>query len=668
MVKKRGYQPFSADGNYDLPYWLKKVNEKRSPSEANLITKACALAEERDQDFYQSLLTADVLRELEADTQSLTAALIYGSFHQFTLSEEELEKNLGKEILQLVQGLEKIQALHIERQFQQAENLRRLLLAMVEDVRVVLIKLAEFTAKMRVALKQDEETKQRYASEAQEIYVALANRLGVGQIKWELEDLAFRFLQPTAYKQIAQFLDERRENREYFIEQVVQDIEKALKEQGIQASVTGRVKHIYSIWKKMQRKGVDYHQIYDVHAIRIIVSSVSECYAALGVIHTLWHHIPKEFDDYIANPKNNGYRSLHTAVFGPQGKNLEVQIRSQEMHTQAELGVAAHWQYKEGGPWDKQYASKLANLRQMLECQEDWTTDNASIEVLRTEVLQDRIYVLTPRGEVIELPAGATALDFAYYIHTELGDRCRGAKVGGQIVSLTTPLKSGDQVEILTVKTGTPSRDWLNPQLGYLKTLRARTKVQQWFKRQEQDKEKSLDLPEAPIKPELPQAPDQIPLRVAHKKSSSEEIIVSGLDNIYYQIARCCKPLPREEITGYLATGRGISVHRKDCRNILAAKKRQLSRLIPVEWREETQDRYLVDMAISAFDRPGLLRDISAALAHENINVTSIRAAHSKERNIISIKLLVETTNVEQLTGLFKRLQLLPSIISVERL
>jgi GTP pyrophosphokinase len=725
-MMKKSDNPFLQYGMVDLPGWLSGIALKRKPAEVELITKACTLVEANGGSietpfgltcFYQGLVMADILDNLGLDAGTIAAAIAYETFRYGQLSEAQISKLLGDDVVHLLVGVHKMHSAHADRQIQQTENLRRLLLAVVEDIRAALIKLAEYTAEMRAVIYLDDGLRKRYAIDALEIYGPLANRLGIGQIKWELEDLAFRFMEPAAYKHIAQLLLERRIDREEFIHKTADKLEDALKNQGINAEVRGRAKHIYGIWKKMQRKGVGYHEIYDVHAIRVLAPNIKECYAALGVVHTLWHHVPKEFDDYLANPKNNGYRSLHTAVIGPENKTIEVQIRTKEMHDQAELGVAAHWRYKEGVSQDKQYEMKLTNLRQVLKWQEDWPADSTSNEALRTEVFQDRVYVLTPKGKVIDLPLGATVLDFAYDVHTEVGNRCRGAKVNGRMTPLTHALKSGDQIEVITAKTGGPSRDWLNPQFGYLKTVKARAKAQQWFKRQDREQNiidgrevldrelqrlgvdnLSFESIAAPLKvnkvedmlagigggdirvtqilsalqtlisPSLLKVkPPKPPVKRESLKFRSEEIIVAGVGNLYCQMARCCKPVPGDEIIGYVIAGRGVSVHRRDCVNILQAKERQLSRLIQVEWMREAQNLYSVDMLVGAYDRPGLLRDISSVLASENINVVDIRTLISTKDNAVDFKLTIEISGIELLSKIFKRLQQLPNVIFVNR-
>jgi len=720
MVKLREPNPLLPDGSIDLEQWLGRVSESRSEEEMALIREACELVKQ-SAGFSQSLMMAEILQELGLDTPTLIAAIVYDANHSQVLTLETTQKHFGETVAKLVLGVQKIDQVSTQHhQAKQLENLRRMLLSIVEDVRVVLIKLVRHTCAMRAAVHLEDAIKRKMAEETQEIYAPLANRLGIGQIKWELEDFSFRFLEPVQYKNIAKLLDERRENRENYIDFVVTKITETLRLQGIEALVSGRAKHIYSIWKKMLRKGVGYHEIYDVRAIRILIPTVSECYAALGAIHTLWQHIPKEFDDYIANPKGNGYRSLHTAVIGPEGKTLEVQIRTPEMHEQAELGVAAHWRYKENVNRDANYEAKLANLRQVLKWQEEWAVDidQESNEALRAEVFQDRVYVLTPKGEVLDLSQGATVLDFAYHVHSEVGNRCRGAKVNGRMVPLTHLLKSGDKIEILTAKTGGPSRDWLNRDLGFLKTSRARAKALQWFKKQDREKnyQEGREVLERELKrlgidnlnleslaqqlkiskveemftalgggeirisqvlgaiqtllhATLPKASSITPeIKQTRHKERSAEIMVSGVGNLLCQMAKCCKPVPGEEIIGYITVGKGVTVHRKDCMNILQAKQHKQNRLIQVEWGQNLHNQYLVDIVIHAYNREGLLRDISVTLASERVTVITVNMFTNKLENLAEIKLSIEISGIELLSKILNKIQQVPNVIEAKRI
>lgn len=727
MVKIRQAYPLLPNGAIDIKQWLEEIIHDYSEKDLTLLRAAAELAELYGVEvktplgescLYQGWMMGEILQDLGLDAEAVATALLYPTYKNTKLSLEKIQTVLGEEVVKLIQGLEKIDILPTGHSQGQLENLRRMLLSIVEDVRVVLIKLASHTCEMRAATRLEEPLRRTMAEQTQEIYAPLANRLGIGQIKWELEDLSFRFLQPSEYKRIAQLLHERRIDREEYIDSVVKQITEALKSQDIDAEVSGRAKHIYSIWKKMQRKGIAYNEIYDLRAIRIVVQKISECYEALGTVHTLWQHIPKEFDDYIANPKSNGYRSLHTAVIGPEGRTLEVQIRTPDMHEQAELGIAAHWRYKENVTRDTYYESKLANLRQVLKWQEDWITDSETDEALKSEVFQDRVYVLTPKGAILDLAQNATVLDFAYHVHSEIGHRCRGAKVNGRMVPLTHTLKSGDRVEILTAKSGGPSRDWLNRDLGYLKTSRARTKAMQWFKKQDRDQNildgretlerelkrlgveninfdtlarqlkinKTEDLlaglgggdirisqilnaiqvliPSLPVKhPPKAEANSRI-----SKKTGNTDITVSGVGNLLTHMARCCKPVPGDEIIGYITMGQGVSVHRKDCINILQARQNKLNRLIQVEWGKVIQNHYLVKIVIRAFDREGLLRDISALLSSERINVVAMSTLTNKQENIADFKCTIEISGLESLSRVLHRIQQLPNIIEVKRI
>lgn len=735
MVKPRTLQLVLPDGTLNLQGALLQLSEKRNKEEILRLEKAFELTQKYGETVVtplkvsclkQGLTMALLLESLGLDTPTIIAALLYDTYVYAKMSITTIEKNLGLEVATLILNVEKMHCVNVEHSVQQTENLRRLLLAVVEDVRGVLIRLAKHMVDMREAVHGEQEIRNRYAKETQELYAPLANRLGIGQIKWELEDLAFRILEPGAYKHIARLLHERRIDREQYVETVISEIKQALQEQKIDSTIFGRAKHIYSIWKKMHRKGVAYHEIYDVHAFRIIVPTVRDCYAALGAVHGLWQHVPKEFDDYIANPKENGYRSLHTAVIGPFGKTLEVQIRTDEMHKQAELGVAAHWRYKEGISRDALYETKLAHLRQVLAWQEEWSKDAGLNEALKREVFQDRVYVLTPKGKVIDLPQSATVLDFAYTVHTDIGHRCRGAKVNRRMVSLTHHLKSGDQVEIITTKIGGPSRDWLNLELGYITTVRARTKVHQWFKRQ--DREQNISEGREVLERELKRlSVDNLSFEaLAHQlkiakvedllaaigagdlrmnqilgaiqtlakplsliKTESDhgkealfkthrsavavkpvgtEIVVAGVGNLLSHMARCCKPVPGDEIIGYISPGRGVSVHRKDCVNIIQATARSQARLIQVEWGEKISRQYMADIKIQAYDRPLLLRDISAVLGAERVNVADIKMDRNTLDNTVEFYVVVEISSIEILSKILSRLQQVSNVTEVRRI
>lgn len=732
MVKVRNTHPLHADGSVDLTAWLEQISAKRGSRDETILRHACELVT-NTQNLHNGLLTAEILDELGLDTASLAAGIVYETVKHGQLPADQIKTSLGAEILKLVQGVQEMDQVHARNPLkinrediaqETLHNLRKMLLAVVEDVRVVLIKLAGHLCAMRLATKSDERVKQQLALEAKEIYAPLANRLGIGQIKWELEDYAFRFLHPDIYKNIAQLLDERRLDREKYLDTVKEQLTSALAHQHIQAEIHTRVKHIYSIWRKMQRKMIGYNEIYDVRALRIIVPSIADCYAALGVVHTLWQHIPKEFDDYIANPKNNGYQSLHTAVIGPEGKTIEVQIRTQQMHEQSELGVAAHWRYKEGSQHEPYYEKKLNQLRQILNWQEELVLDGETVESLRTEFFADRVYVFTPQGDVIDLPSGATAIDFAYHIHSSVGDRCRGAKVNGKMIPLNQPLINGAQVEILTSKEGGPSRDWLNPHLKYIVTAKAKAKIQQWFRQQNRQQNihdgreslmrelKRLGLDHLSIKElahHVPSSnndeedllagigngdikisqvigaiqrlkhPPQLITPLAHEeihiqphipskvKGLSGEIIVAGIDNLVTHMARCCKPVPGDEIIGFITLGEGIAIHRKDCLNMLQIPDDKKARLITVEWGKKIKNQYSVDIEIKAYNRRGLVRDISAVVSAEEVDIISMETKTDKDANRAEFRIKLEVPGLEALGKVLTKIQQIPNIIEVYR-
>lgn len=512
MVQVRAHQPVNDDGSINLEAWLEHVTRVDPALDRQALQEACEFARDLEQQanttphhwsedastFRAGLDIAEILADLKLDQDSLVAAIIYRGVREGKITLAAVHQRFGPVVAKLIEGVLRMAAISasinpresvVLGSQTQVENLRKMLVAMVDDVRVALIKLAERTCAIRAVKEADEEKRQRVAREVFDIYAPLAHRLGIGHIKWELEDLSFRYLEPEQYKQIAKLLHERRLDREQYINDAMANLRQELEATGIKADISGRAKHIYSIWRKMQRKGLQFSQIYDVRAVRVLVPEVRDCYTTLGIVHTLWRHIPKEFDDYIANPKENGYRSLHTAVIGPEGKVLEVQIRTHAMHEEAELGVCAHWRYKgtDVKAGSNQYEEKISWLRQVLEWHEELGDIGGLADQLRVDIEPDRVYIFTPDGHAIDLPKGATPLDFAYRVHTEIGHNCRGAKINGRIVPLNYSLQTGEQVEIITSKHGTPSRDWLNPNLGYITTSRARAKIVHWFKLQARD-------------------------------------------------------------------------------------------------------------------------------------------------------------------------------------
>ncbi|WP_421219559.1 GTP diphosphokinase [Aeromonas enteropelogenes] len=677
-----------------------------------------------------------ILLMLSMDIATLKAAIIYPFVEAGLISQERMDEDFGPKIAKLVEGvlemeaIRSLQTLHrSETSPEQVDNVRRMLLAMVEDVRAVVIKLAERIACLREAKKADEETRVLMAQEITNIYAPLANRLGIGQLKWELEDLAFRYLHPDTYKQIAKQLDEKRLDRERYIREFVQSLRDALKEAGVEAEVYGRPKHIYSIWRKMQKKHLEFNELFDVRAVRVVTKRLQDCYAALGIVHTHFHHIPREFDDYVANPKPNGYQSIHTVVVGPEGKTVEIQIRTDQMHQDAELGVAAHWRYKEGaqaGGKGGNFEDKIEWLRKLLAWQEDLSESGSLLEDLRSQVFEDRVYVFTPKGDVIDLPAGATPLDFAYHVHSMIGHRCIGAKIDGRIVPFTYALQTGDQVEVITQKEPNPSRDWMNPNSGFLRSSRARAKVATWFRKLDRDKnivagrelfDKELDrhnLSMAKIDKgsmlrrfNLESTDDLLAgigsgdirinqvinyLDTCYNKPTAEEedrrllekleqkanapfrhkpkdhIVVEGVGNLMTHIARCCQPIPGDAIQGFITMGRGVSIHREDCEQLKELSRRNPERLIDAVWGENYSGGYGLTIRILSNDRSGLLRDITTVLANEKINVMGVRSRSNVREQTAEIDMELEIYNINAFNRALAKLSQLNDVISAKRL
>ena len=709
--------------------WLASLKDGRSEAERELLRRAFDLANQSHANQQRAsgepyiqhcLAVTQMLAELRLDTATLAAALMHDTLEDTKVTHQQLETQFGSEIATLVDGVTKLGQIDqlsgmSDRNIKedtQAESLRKMFLAMVDDVRVVLIKLADRLHNMRTLSSLPEHKRKRIARETLEIFAPLANRLGIWQIKWELEDLALRHLEPGIYKEIATLIDERRPDRERYITKVVSLVREELKKAGINAEVTGRPKHIYSIYRKMKRKGVDFDQIYDVRGVRVTVETTRDCYAALGVIHSLWRPVPGEFDDYIATPKDNMYRALHTAVVGPEGKPLEVQIRTYEMDYTSELGIAAHWRYKEGHKEDVVFDNKIAWLRQLMEWRQEVTDAHEFIDSLKTDVFQDRVYTFTPKGDIMDLPAGSTPIDFAYHIHTEVGHRCRGAKANGRLVALDYQLRSGDQVEILTAKRGGPSRDWLNPHLGYVKTSRARSKIRQWFKRQNREENiiqgretlerelKRLGLDETPYDQiakkfsydkvddlmaaigagdinahqiagralELAKPEEEfleIPSVPAMPAATATGIRVSGVGDLLTHLARCCNPLPGDDIVGYITRGRGVTIHRRDCPNVLRTNDQE--RFIEVDWGRELMETHPVNVRVQAYDRQGLLRDIAAIVADEAINLSAANIATRKKDNVATMMVTLEIADIDQLSRVLARIERLPNVVEARR-
>ena len=711
--------------------WLEQIGMDADPKDVELVRNAFVMAEKAHHGQTRAsgepyvnhvVAVADILVNLHLDYESVAAAFLHDVVEDSSVTLEDIRQQFGHSIAELVDGVTKMHAIDMQvDQYRhqhdqvQAESLRKLLLAMAKDVRVVLIKLADRLHNMRTLKFLPSHKQRRIAQETLDIYAPLANRLGIWQIKWELEDLSLRYLEPFDYKQIASSLDERRVDRERYIENIVKIVSSELKNVGIHALVTGRPKHIYSIWRKMKKKGVGFHNLYDVRAIRIIVDNVQQCYAALGVVHTLWRHIPNEFDDYIATPKENMYQSIHTAVIGPRGKSIEIQIRSEAMHDHAEWGVAAHWRYKEQTKNNADYDQKIAWLRQLLEWKEESGDADDFIDRFKSEVFQDRVYVLTPDGDVMDLPQGSTPLDFAYHVHTEVGNHCRGAKVNGRIVPLTYELKSGEQVEILTTKNGRPSRDWLNPQLGYLNSSRALSKARHWFKLQ--DFEENISNGHVVLEKELnrlgvrnlnhqtiakhfhydktddflsaigrgdinsiqianavnrlthkEQQEKQITpvTRVRHREAGGD-VTIQGVGNLLTHIGQCCKPVLGDPIIGFITQGRGVTIHKKDCRNILKMDDVRRMRLIEVEWATQSETHYTVEISVYAIDRINLLRDIFSVFTNEKINVTASHTQSDKKKNTAKMHFTLEIKDLSQLSRVLNRLLQLQNVMDVRR-
>ncbi len=660
----------------------------------------------------KSYEVASILLKFNVDPVTIIAALLSEPLLRESLDYSELEAQFGVAVANLVKDINWLNTINIytpeiANQPRQTEILRRMLLSMTRDVRAVLIKLAYRTQRLKNLPQEGYEMRHFVARETLDIYAPIANRLGIGQLKWELEDMAFRYLEPQVYLKIAKSLAENRKQREICIERFITLLKNTLAKESIRAEIYGRPKHIYSIWKKMQRKQLPIEELYDLLAVRVVVNKVSSCYAVLGIVHGNWQYIPKEFDDYIANPKENGYQSLHTVVLDDQGNRLEVQIRTQQMHEFAELGVAAHWRYKEGGKQDSVVDKSIASLRQLLD---ERGSNETLMEDFRNELFSDRVFVLTPAGKLIDLIKGATPLDFAYAIHTEVGHRCRGAKVDGRIVPLTYTLRSGEQVEILTVKEGEPNRNWIDPNLGYLKTPRSISKVKSWFRHQEQAQNElagkqilnrevqklGVDMPDFQELCKFFHVPGpekllikigrgdittrqlagalQIPSESSKvftktlktKPCQTSGISVNGVDNILTHFAHCCNPLPGDAIIGFISRAKGIVIHRKNCANIEKLDAGQQDRLIAVNWGRKEPTGLLVPVVIHAIDKQGLLNDVTRVLEQARINITEANF-QSNEDLSATLDLMVQVENVGQLSDVLGKLTQLPNVYEARR-
>ncbi len=685
---------------------------------------------------------AAILAEMRVPPAVVIAGLLHDTVEDTPRTLADIRREFGDEVAHLVDGVTKLTNLprvergdqHLEEKDEpngngddpaliiesdprgrkkdlRNETLRKTFMAMGDDIRVVLIKLADRLHNMRTLGFMPESKRKRIAQETLDIFAPLANRLGIWRIKWELEDLAFRYINPEKYKEIAENLAERREDREHQIDTILAKLKGLLDQQGIHVEISGRPKHIYSIYRKMVEKGRPFDQVRDLRGVRLIVQDIPSCYAALGVIHTHWRPIPHEFDDYIASPKDNFYQSLHTAVLYDDGKPLEVQIRTSEMNQRAEYGIAAHWRYKERGKRDDDYEQRINWLRKLMEWRQEVEDAQEFVDGMKTDVFQDRVYIFTPRGDIIDLPTGSTPIDFAYHVHTEIGNRCRGAKVNGKLVTLDYSLKTGDQVEILTAKQGGPSRDWLNPTLGLVKTQRARSKIRQWFKIQ--DREQNLIQGKAILDKELRRlgvadvdledlaeyfefknleelyvgvgCGDLTLGRIINKLSEAEEdkdlmrelhpsvetkkditgVTVLGLKGILTNFAHCCNPAPGDEIIGYITRGRGATIHRLDCPNVARMRDRDRERMVKVSWGE-AQKTYPISVQVKAYDRQGLMGDVYNVLNNENVNLLDIdvKVTH----NLASINMVIEVGDVAQLSRILTRIENLPNVMEAHRL
>jgi len=714
--------------------WLKASKLHFENVDTELLTKACQYAEffndEVTPPFADSVLTeglnmANELLELNCDNQTLAAAITYPAIYYNQPTKESIEKHLSKKVYKILSSakrMEAIQDIHTPAgtalSLKKVDNLRKMLLAIVDDVRIVLIKLAERLTIMKYLRKEDTAQRRQIAEQTIHLYAPLANRLGIGQLKWQLEDFSFQYLHPDKYEEISKALKMHRVDREGYVKDMIEKLTTLFKNGGIKnMEVSGRAKHIYSIYRKMQKKDIEFQQLFDTNAFRVLAPSVEDCYTALSLVHAEWPHISEEFDDYIAKPKPNGYQSIHTAVTGPKKINVEIQIRTYQMHDDAELGVAAHWKYKEGGDKTSNYEEKITRLREVMDWQQEVGSHDADAETVYSKIFEDGIYVFTPNGDIFDLPPAATPLDFAYYIHTEVGNRCKGAKVNEKLVPLTQALKTGDRVEILTAKEGKPSRDWLSPTQGYVTTNQARIKIRHWFKKEnynidfeEGEKiwekacrreginksainkvyerfnfKKSNDLIAAigagdvgvptvlhALQEKEPTQKTEKPVVIIKKAQPEKtkitsDLSIEGVDNLLTQIAKCCKPIPGDPILGYITKGRGISIHHQSCRNIQQAVTYRPQRIIEVNWGGKKEQAYPVDLIIDADDRSGLVRDITSVIANENVPLFGLNSRADKIKSRAYINLTIEINSLDLLKKVLTQLRQINGVMTVER-
>ncbi|MFP1723194.1 GTP diphosphokinase [Lonsdalea quercina] len=730
----------NTEGEFEPDVWIASLGIANQQS-CERLKDTWRYCEQQTQDHQDAMLLlwrgiemVEILSTLSMDNDSLRAAMLFPLVNADVVDEETLKEAFGQNIANLVHGVRDMDAIrqlkatqHDSVASEQVDNIRRMLLAMVEDFRCVVIKLAERIAHLREVKDAPEEERVLAAKECTNIYAPLANRLGIGQLKWELEDFCFRYLHPEEYKRIASLLHERRIDREQYIDDFVTNLRQAMEKDGLKAEVYGRPKHIYSIWRKMQKKSLSFDELFDVRAVRIVVERLQDCYGALGIVHTHYRHLPDEFDDYVANPKPNGYQSIHTVVLGPRGKTLEIQIRTREMHENSELGVAAHWKYKEGASTTSRsgYEGRIAWLRKLLAWQEEMADSDEMLDEVRSQVFDDRVYVFTPKGDVIDLPTGSTPLDFAYHIHSDIGHRCIGAKVGGRIVPFTYQLQMGDQIEVITQKQPNPSRDWLNPNLGYVTTSRGRSKIHNWFRKQDRDKNilagkqildnelenlglsqkmaEKLLLPRYNInsmdeflagigggdirlnqvvnflqsKVNQPSAEEQDreALRQLTQKTPAParaskdngRVVVEGVGNLMHHIARCCQPIPGDDIVGFITKGRGISIHRADCEQLDELRSHAPERMVDAVWGESYSSGYSLVVRVTANDRSGLLRDITTILANEKVNVLGVSSRSDVKQQLATIDMEIEIYNLQVLGRVLAKLNQLPDVIDARR-
>ncbi|MBI3751232.1 MAG: bifunctional (p)ppGpp synthetase/guanosine-3',5'-bis(diphosphate) 3'-pyrophosphohydrolase [Chloroflexi bacterium] len=701
---------------------LKAIRRDDPDADVSEIQKAIAFAVEAHGDQKRAsgepyvthpIAAAHILADLDIDLVAIEAALLHDVPEDTEYDLSDIEERFGSEVAQLVDGVTKLSKFStLSHEQQQAENIRKMFLAMADDIRVVLIKLADRLHNMRTLAALPLEKQQRIARQTLEIYAPLAERLGIWQVKWELEDLAFKVLEPEPFRELAKLLDTRRKARESYIERAIEELRPRLEAAGIKADLQGRPKHIYSIWKKMQRKSAEFGEIYDVYAIRILVDDLRDCYAALGIVHALWRPIPNQFDDYIAVPKNNLYQSLHTAVIAIDGKPLEIQIRTHAMHQVSEVGIAAHWRYKEESKADRDYDAKLAWLRQLMDWQRDVSDATEFVEGIKLDIFQDQVFVFTPKGDIKDLPAGATPLDFAYRIHTDVGHRTIGAKVNSRLVPLDYRLKNGDIVEIVTTKASHgPSRDWMN----VVRTSHAREKIRQWFKRQERDENivhgrEALDrelrrlarTSTAAVGPERllevakqfnHDSLDDFYAAVGYGAIGAQSVVmrlgvvddtqltlpsvaappppakaggvrVKGVGDLLVRFARCCHPIPGDPIQGFITRGKGVTVHLRTCPTII--NEREVSRLIEVEWDAAPTQTYPIAIRVEAYDRTGLLSEITQVVAEAKVNIVAANVSVSPDHTAI-VRATLQVASVAQLARVLSRLEQLKDVLSVSR-